>query len=45
MLDPYVIMKDVHDGEGLAVDILTFLTGIRYRDGKNSLSSWRHYRK
>ena len=34
MLDPYVIMKDVHDGESLAVDILTFLTGIRYRDGE-----------
>ena len=28
LLDPYVIMKDVKDAESLAIDILTFLTGI-----------------
>ena len=34
MLDPYVIMKDVKDAESLAIDILTFLTGISSRDGE-----------
>lgn len=34
LLDPFVIMQDVSDGESLAVDILTFLTGINSRDGK-----------
>ena len=34
LLDPYVIMKDVKDAESLAIDILTFLTGISSRDGK-----------
>ncbi len=33
MLDPYVIMKDIKDSESLAIDILTFLTGISSRDG------------
>ena len=33
MLDPYVIMKEVKDSESLAIDILTFLTGISSRDG------------
>ena len=33
LLDPYVIMKDVKDAESLAIDILTFLTGISSRDG------------
>lgn len=34
MLDPYVIMRNVKDGESLAIDILTFLTGISSRDGE-----------
>ena len=34
MLDPYVIMKEVKDSESLAIDILTFLTGISSRDGE-----------
>lgn len=34
MLDPYVIMKDPKDSESLAIDILTFLTGISSRDGE-----------
>ena len=34
MLDPYVIMKDIKDSESLAIDILTFLTGISSRDGE-----------
>lgn len=34
LLDPYVIMKNVKDAESLAIDILTFLTGISGRDGK-----------
>lgn len=34
MLDPYVIMKSRKDSESLAIDILTFLTGISSRDGK-----------
>ena len=34
LLDPYVIMKDVKDAESLAIDILTFLTGISSRDGE-----------
>lgn len=34
MLDPYIIMKDVKDSESLAIDILTFLTGISSRDGE-----------
>ena len=28
LLDPFVIMKNVKDAESLAIDILTFLTGI-----------------
>lgn len=34
LLDPYVIMKNPKDSESLAIDILTFLTGISSRDGK-----------
>lgn len=34
MLDPYVIMRDPKDSESLAIDILTFLTGISSRDGE-----------
>ena len=34
MLDPYVIMKNPKDSESLAIDILTFLTGISSRDGE-----------
>ena len=34
LLDPFVIMKNVKDAESLAIDILTFLTGISYRDGE-----------
>src|SRR5699024_8027599 len=33
LLDPYVIMKNPKDSESLAIDILTFLTGISSRDG------------
>ena len=33
LLDPFVIMKKVKDAESLAIDILTFLTGISSRDG------------
>ncbi len=33
MLDPFVIMKNRKDAESLAIDILTFLTGISLRDG------------
>lgn len=34
LLDPYVIMKKLKDSESLAIDILTFLTGISSRDGE-----------
>ncbi|MDN9576742.1 ATP-binding protein [Clostridioides difficile] len=34
LLDPFVIMKNVKDAECLAIDILTFLTGISSRDGE-----------
>lgn len=34
LLDPYVIMKNPKDSESLAIDILTFLTGISSRDGE-----------
>mgnify|MGYP002511609970 FL=1 len=34
LLDPYVIMKSTKDAESLAIDILTFLTGISSRDGE-----------
>lgn len=34
LLDPFVIMKNVKDSESLAIDILTFLTGISSRDGE-----------
>lgn len=34
LLDPYVIMKRRKDSESLAIDILTFLTGISSRDGE-----------
>lgn len=34
LLDPYVIMKRSKDSESLAIDILTFLTGISSRDGE-----------
>ena len=33
LLDPFVIMKNMKDAESLAIDILTFLTGISSRDG------------
>ncbi|RHG85222.1 ATP/GTP-binding protein [Mediterraneibacter gnavus] len=36
LLDPFVIMKNVKDAESLAIDILTFLTGISSRDGEKS---------
>lgn len=32
LLDPYVILKNEKDSESLAIDILTFLTGISSRD-------------
>lgn len=34
LLDPYVLMKLKKDAESLAIDILTFLTGISSRDGE-----------
>lgn len=34
LLDPYVLMKNSKDAESLAIDILTFLTGISSRDGE-----------
>ncbi len=34
LLDPYVIMENEKDAESLALDILTFLTGISGRDGE-----------
>ena len=34
LLDPFVIMKDVKDAESLAIDVLTFLTGISSRNGE-----------
>ena len=34
LLDPYEIMKNLKDAESLAIDILTFLTGISSRDGE-----------
>lgn len=34
LLDPYVIMNNPKDSESLAIDILTFLTGISSRDGE-----------
>lgn len=34
LLDPYVLMKNKKDAESLAIDILTFLTGISSRDGE-----------
>lgn len=34
LLDPYVILKQPKDSESLAIDILTFLTGISSRDGE-----------
>ena len=33
MLDPFVIMADVEDAKRLALDVLTYLTGIRLDDG------------
>ena len=34
LLDPFVIMKDVKDAESLAIDVLTFITGISSRNGE-----------
>ena len=34
LLDPFVIMKNVKDAESLAIDLLTFLTGISSWDGE-----------
>lgn len=34
LLDPFIIMRNVKDAESLAIDILTFLTGISSRDGE-----------
>lgn len=36
LLDPYVILKLLKDSESLAIDILTFLTGISSRDSEVS---------
>lgn len=33
LLDPYVILQNLKDSESLAIDVLTFLTGISSRDG------------
>lgn len=33
MLDPFVIMKRVKDAESLAMDVLTYLTGVTINDG------------
>ena len=34
LLDPFIIMKNEKDAESLAIDTLTFLTGISSRDGE-----------
>lgn len=34
LLDPFVVMKDIKDAESLAIEDLTFLTGISSRDGE-----------
>ena len=34
MLDPYVIMQNKKDADSLAMDILTFLTGVSIKDGE-----------
>lgn len=34
LLDPYVILQNKKDSESLAIDVLTFLTGISSRDGE-----------
>ncbi|MGL9728686.1 ATP-binding protein [Enterococcus sp. DIV0756] len=34
LLDPFVILENVKDSESLAIDTLTFLTGISSRDGE-----------
>lgn len=34
LLDPFVIMQDIKDAESLAIEILTFMTGISSRDAK-----------
>ena len=34
LLDPFVILKNIKDSESLAIDTLTFLTGISSRDGE-----------
>lgn len=34
LLDPFVIMKDRQAGESLAIEVLTFLTGISSRDSE-----------
>lgn len=34
LLDPYIILSNLKDSESLAVDILTFLTGISSRDAE-----------
>lgn len=34
LLDPFVIMRNIKDAESLAIDTLTFLTGISSRDGE-----------
>ena len=37
LLDPYVILSRKKDSENLAIDILTFLTGISSRDSDKFL--------
>lgn len=34
MLDPYIIMQNKKDADSLAMDILTYLTGVSIKDGK-----------
>lgn len=34
LLDPFVILQNIKDSESLAIDTLTFLTGISSRDGE-----------
>ena len=45
ILDPFVIMKKVIDAEGLALNILTYLTGIKTRDGERFPVLREHVKK
>ena len=45
MLDPFVILRRVKDAESLAMDLLTYLTGVSISDGERFPELWEAVRR